>query len=286
MKAYAAVCLIAVLLASSSAGALEQKAYKMTEDLGNAPLYDGVLQYYYYIPCPEYSWFWAFTGWNRGDVIGEWFKIGDMSTGGYPICDPVQCQTLETIRVLDFAGYGTIHPGLFTVEFDVYCADSEGCPVGPSLWNSGPLETGYAWNYFDLDPPLSICPCCTDPGYPPSAPRILLTATLTGYEGYYPAWGLDNISTALQNGCIMHDYGCLPAPYPRPYVSHYPTMHSGFYGQGFEHCPPEWFKDARDTTADGSEYGYIELAWRLYLVCSGPSKAKTTTWSDIKSMYE
>ena len=83
----------------------------------------------------------------------------------------------------------------------------------------------------------------------------------------------------------MHDEGCLPALYPRPYVSHYPTMHSGYYGQGFEICPPQWFKDGADTTPDGSQYGFVELAWRLYVVCGGPTETGTTTWGNIKSMY-
>jgi hypothetical protein len=112
-----------------------------------------------------------------------------------------------------------------------------------------------------------------------------LTVTHTGYDGYYPAWGCDNISTALETGCIMHDYGCLPALYPRPYVSNYTSMRSGVYGQNFEYCPPQLFKDGRDTTPDGSQYGFIELAWRLYVACGGPTEREGTRWGDIKSMY-
>jgi hypothetical protein len=63
-------------------------------------------------------------------------------------------------------------------------------------------------------------------------------------------------------------------------------MRSGYYGQGFEYCPPQLFKDGYDTTPDGSQYGFLELAWRIYLTCSGPTEAATTTWSDIKAMYE
>lgn len=98
-------------------------------------------------------------------------------------------------------------------------------------------------------------------------------------------WGADNISTPLGEGCPMHDLGCLPALYPRPYVGHYSIMHSGYYGQGFEYCPPLWFKDGNDTTADGSQYGFVELKWRIYLACSGPTATEGTTWGDIKSMY-
>ncbi len=277
---------IVCILASSSALALEKKAYQMREEFGTAPLYDSALQYYYHVPCPTYSWFWSFGGWEVGDVVGKWFEIGDLATGGWDICDPVECHSLDRIRVLDFALYGVTYPAQFWCEFDVYCCDSYGCPVGPSLWNSGPVATGHGWKDIGVDPPLSICQCATDPGPPPSAPGILVVATqVKGSPDFCPMWGTDNISTPLGEGCLMHDLGCLPVLYPRPYTGHYPTMHSGYYGVDFEFCPPYWFKDGADTTLDGSQYGFVELAWRIYMVCSGPTGTETTTWGDIKSMY-
>jgi hypothetical protein len=279
-----AIVLLIVVVASASA--LENRAFQIKEDFGNEPLYDATLQYYYYIPCPTYSWFWSFTGWTPGEIIGTWFQIGDMSMGGWDPGDPLNCQTLEQLRVLDFAGYGCGRwGGFFTVEFDVYCADESGCPIGPSLWNSGPWETCFAWNYVEIDPPLRLCDCLADPGNPGSGPRILVTATHTGPSGIYPAWGMDNISTALEEGCPLHDYGCLPALYPRPYISNYPSMHSGFYGQDFQYCPALGFKDGRDTTPDGTQYGFLELAWRIYITCAGPSASQPATWSSIKSIY-
>jgi hypothetical protein len=116
-------------------------------------------------------------------------------------------------------------------------------------------------------------------------PRILVTATHTGTDGIYPAWGMDNISTGIETACIMHEYGCCPALYPRPYVSHYRTIHSGFYGPAFMYCPPQWFCDGRDTTPDCDLYGFIELAWRVYMICSGPTATEPSTWGNIKSMY-
>jgi hypothetical protein len=274
---------IVIVFVASTGLALDKYQMQLRDDFGTDPLYDCTLQYYYYIPCPTYSWFWAFTGWDVGDIIGQWFYVGGTGTGGYPECDPFNCHVLEQIRVLDFAGYGQVHPGLFTIEFDVYCADDFGCPIGPSLWNSGPRETGYAWNYFTVDPPISICGC-TVAGY--EYPRILVTATHTGAQGIYPAWGMDNISTPIEQACIMHDIGCLPAYYPRPYSSHYTTMHSGFYGNGsFRYCPPQWFLEPKDSTPDGTLYGFIELAWRIYVICSGPTENEPATWGRIKSMY-
>jgi hypothetical protein len=279
------VLVLAMLLVHCSALAIEKQAYQMREDLGTEPLYDCALQYYYYIPCPTYSWFRFYSGWNPGDILGAWFQVGDLSTGGWDVCSPVDCHVLDQIRVLDFAGYGTVHPGIFTVEFDVYCADAYGCPVGYSLWNSGPRETHFGWNYFPVDPPISICNCSVSPGPPPSGPRILVTATHTGYDGQYPAWGFDNISTPVENGCVMHDLGCLPGLYPRPYTSHYTSIHSGYYGQDFQYCPPQWIKDGEDTTPDASQFGFTEIAWRIYLSCTGPTDAQPTTWGEIKSMY-
>ena len=283
MAIFKVIAVVVVILAASTAVGLDRYQMQMRDDFGADPLYDCALQYYYYIPCPTYSWFWAFTGWEVGDIIGKWFYVGELGTGGYPECDPFDCHKLEQIRVLDFAGYGQVHPGLFTIEFDVYCADDFGCPVGPSLWNSGPQETGFAWNYYAVDPPISICPC-TVIGL--EYPRILVTATHVGAQGVYPAWGTDNISTPIEQACIMHDYGCLPAYYPRPYNSHYTSMHSGFYGnRAFNYCPPQWFVDGHDTTPDATVYGFVELAWRVYVICSGPTETESSTWGSIKSMY-
>jgi hypothetical protein len=284
------VSVITVLALAAAAPALEKKQLEMRDDYAMEPLTDCALQYYYYIPCLTYSWFWNYTGWDAGDIVGAWFQIGDMPTGGYDPCDPQACHTLRTLRVLDFAGYCNYprYPDLCTVELDIYCADEFGCPVGPSLWNSGHYWRMYfGWNYLHIDPPISICGCAIDPGPPPSGPRILIVATHGGTQVNYPAWGFDNISTPLGMGCAMHENGCLPALYPRPSTGHYTTVHSGYYGNGgFQYCPPLAFPDGRDTTADGSQYGYLELAWRLYLDCTGPSKTEPTTWSSIKSMYK
>ncbi|MFH1312611.1 MAG: hypothetical protein ABIJ00_05230 [Candidatus Eisenbacteria bacterium] len=277
MKISRALVMLMVLFVAASAFALEKRAFQIKEDYDTEPLSDCMLQYYYYIPCPTYSWFWAFTGWDHGDIIGEWFEIGDMSMGGFGACSPVDCHVIDQLRVLDFAGYGQTHPGLFTVEFDIYCADEYGCPVGPSLWNSGRRETGFAWNYISVDPPVTICGCAINPGPPPSRPRVLVTVTHTGSNGIYPAWGTDNIATPLRDACDMHDVGCMPALHPRPYSNHYPAIHSGFYGQGFAYCPPRAFLDGRDTSPDGSQFGAVELAWRVYLLCTGPTASEPAT---------
>jgi hypothetical protein len=272
-----------VLVLAKSAFGLEKKAYQMREDFGNEPLYDCALQYYYYIPCPTYSWFWAFTGWAVGDIIGEYFVIGDQGTGGYDPCDPATCHELEIIRILDFAGYGTVYPGLFTVEFDVWCPP---CPLY-HLWNSGPVETGFAWNYIYVEPPLCLTPCYDQPF------MVVVTANHTGTDGIYPAWGMDNISTAIETGCELHDYGCMPATFPRNcWADCMPGLtgicvHSGYFGNGdpCQYDPPLWFCDGRDTTPDCSQFGPLELAWRIYLICAGPTANETSTWGNIKTMY-
>jgi hypothetical protein len=272
-----------MLVIAASAAAFETRAYQAKEDFSVEHLSDCVQQYYYYIPCPTHSWFWAFTGWEPGDVIGEWYQVGDASTGTVSACDPANCLAIDQIRFVSFSGYGCTYPwyeGLHTQEFDVYCSDENGCPVGPSLWNSGPVEPCEGFNYLPVDPPVSLCGCSGETG-----PRILLTATHVGTDSHYPSWGLDNISSALRHGCAMHDDGCLPALYPRPYADHYASIHSGFFGNGFEYCPPQWFRDPRDTTPDCTLYGHLELAWSIYLSCTGPSPTRPATWSSIKSMY-
>ncbi|MFZ1947095.1 MAG: hypothetical protein WAW06_06080 [bacterium] len=290
-RACVLAALLVALLAVSASG-LETRAYQIREDFGTEPLYDRYLNYYYYIPCPTYAWFWSFTGWNPGDILGAWFEVGDVSMGSGTAADPTNCHMLESVRVLDFAGYGCyrggLYEGLWTVTFDAWCADENGCPVGPSLWNSGRTELCVAgWNYIPVDPPISICSCSVEPGPPPSRPRILITARAIGTDCQYPEWGVDNVGTPARLGCNMHDMSCLAALYPRPYSSQYPTVHSGYYGcNTFQYCPPQWFKDAGDSTPDGAQYGFTELAWRIYLTCTGPTDVEPTTWGSVKSMYK
>jgi len=280
-----------VLVLATSVYGFEKKAFQMREDFGTEPLYNCYLNYNYYIPCPTYSWFWSYTGWSANDMIGEFFTVGDpsmfTSTGcpPYTTCDPLMAHTIEQFRILDFAGYGTIYPGLFTVAFDIWCSNAEGCPVGASLWNSGPVEFCVGgWNYIDVNPDLCLTNCYSElVGGIKSAPRFLITATMIGTTPTYPAWGMDNLSTPVTYPCAMHDYGCCPALYPRPTFSHYTTIHSGYYGVDFAYCPPAWFLDGRDSTGD--VYGFIELAWRVYMANSGPTAVEPSTWGNIKSMY-
>lgn len=275
------LCLLAV---STSAFAFEKRAYTMRDDFRSEPLYDCYMNYYYYVPCPTLSWFWGFHGWSQGDVIGVSFRVGDVSMFTGSSCDPRSCRSLRQIRVLDFAGYGTLYPGRFTVRMEVYCSDEQGCPIGPALWSSGPLETGYAWNYISLDPGLCLPDCSVQAEHDFGLPAILITATMVGADASYPQWGFDNISSAA-SGHRLHDYSCLPALYPRPYSSHYTSVHSGYYGRGFAYCPPRWFSDGRDSSNEHDEYGFVEAAWRIYLACRGPCLGEANTWTNIKSTY-
>jgi hypothetical protein len=282
---------VAALLAWSLAFA--QRSFKIKEDFDVELLTECMLQYYYYVPCPTYAWFWSYYYWDVGDVAGEWFDIGDMSMGGFEACDPSDCMTLSQLRILNMGiicqdpwGYGT-YPGAY-VHFDVYCGDDVGRPVGPSLWRSDTiLLEDFGWNYIPVDPPLSICGCATVPGPPASQPRVLVTITVDpGAPGWCMELGGDNISDTVTDGCQMHDYGCLPALYPRPLVSHYTTMHSAFYRQlGVTYDPPKLIRDRNDTTPDHTQYGYVELAWRIYLSCTGPSTASPSSWSGLKALF-
>jgi hypothetical protein len=280
MRLCTVVTVVCLLCFSVCAQGLERKPVQIREDFGMTTLQDCTLQYYYYIPCPTYSWFWGFSGWSPNDIVGTFFTIGDAPTGlGFVPCDSAQCMHITGFRILDLAGYGEAYPGLYTIKFNIYCADASGMPVGPSLWESPGIETAPNWNSVVIDPPLLVSACTVIP-QGPAKPRILLAATHTGSVGTYPQWGMDNISGALAGACVMHDAGCLPALYPRPSVSHYPTIHSGFYGPGFLYSPPEWFADSNDTVT----YGYLEFAWRLYVTCQG-NATEPATWGRIKSIY-
>jgi hypothetical protein len=272
MRFYTILALALVLVMATSAFGLERKSWQLKEDFGTERLYDGAVQYYYYIPCPTYSWFWSYTGWAQGDYVGSYFTVGDISTGGWDVLDPANCQHLEQVRILDFAGYGTVYPGLFTVEMGVWCPP---CPLG-NIWLSGPFETHFGWNYVPVD--VSVCDCW-DPGTQDLT--FVVTLQMIGSDATYPAVGFDNISTAIETACDMHDLGCLPATYPRAFV------HSGYFGNGdpCQYDPPLWLCDGRDTSQDCSIYGPIELAWRAYMVCSGPTATEPSSWSNIKRIY-
>lgn len=268
-------CCVLLCFLTSSGIALEMRAYQMREDFGSEPVLNCALRYYYYVPCPTYSWFWAVSGWTPGEIIGMVFQTDDLPLGGLEECVLNGYDLYpEYLRVLDFAGYGTLYPGQFTVEFDIYCGDEQYCGV-QHLWNSGPTETHFGWNLIEINDgsghPPAIHNCRIDPGDEESPHKLWVTATHTGTDGVYPRWGLDNIGTPQQAGCVLHDTGCLPVLAPRPQYSHHSTMHSGYYGYyPGQICPSQWFKDGLDSTPDAAIYGYVELAWTLYFYQSGP----------------
>ena len=101
MKALKLSALFLVVVCVLSTSAFGQRAFQFREDYEMEPLSDCALQYYYYIPCPTYSWFWSFYYWYTGDVAGAWFDIGDMSTGGFEACDPTECHMLDQFRILN-----------------------------------------------------------------------------------------------------------------------------------------------------------------------------------------
>jgi hypothetical protein len=268
----------------------EIKPYKMQEDYSLEPLYDCALQYYYYIPCPTYSWFWGVYGWKPGDILGASFRIGDTGTGGCDPCDPWCCTALEYIRILDLAGYGSIYPGIFTIEMDVWCSDASMNPF-KHIWNSGPLETGFGWNYIET-PGLHGLPIvdCYDSDL--EYPSIIVTMTCTGTNGVYPMVGFDNVGTAVRTGCQMHDSGCLPVQYPRDAAGNAaPSVRSGYVGRYcFEHWPPLGIPDGDHARQQAMSFnGFAEVAWRIYLEshcpCLSPAGVQGTTWSGIKSLY-
>ena len=287
MRKAIAITVLIVLSIPTCLPAFEKKAFRMREDYGVHSLRDNcTLQYYYFIPCPTYSWFWGFYNWDCGDIIGKFFTVGDTPTGVATACDPVDCHNIAGIEFLDFAGFGTLYPGFFTVQFDIYCANESGAPLLP-IWTSSPVETHIGWNVVQIDSPWVMITDCSTLWQPPSAPRFLVTATHIGTECTYPQWAFDNISAHVSLECEMHDLGCLPILYPRPYDSYYPTIHSGYYGIDFAYVPPLWFLDGGDTSQDGTVYGFLELTWKILLECAGPwnQAVEPTTWSGIKNMY-
>jgi hypothetical protein len=286
----AGLCVLVVALTTfvlfSYSFSIDQEIYRIKDDFGADPLYDCRLSYYYDVPCPTESYFWGFKGWNYGDIVGQFFIIGDQGTGLAGGCDPAICQRLEKIKYLDLNEYAPgIHPTDFVFEWKIHCSDLNGCPVGPALWtNSWSFSWNYGWNYADITPPLCLTPCL---GGPYGGPVILITAKHLGdFSDYGPEWGTDAPGLYYYYDCSQHDIGCLPILYPRPWISHFdPGIHSGYFGNQEITCPPSVLCDKYDSTPDCNRYGACELAWTIYLICDGPTDVGSPTWGSIKAMY-
>lgn len=284
MKLITAMALILIL--ATSVFALDKTIYQMRQDFGSDALYDCSVGYYYYVPCPTYSYFWSFSGWEYGDCLGEFFVVGDARMGTGEVCDPYNCHEFEALTYLDFnANAPGQYPEDFQIEFCLYCSDLNGCAVGPALWCSGMVfSLARGWNWVYADPPICLTQCVIDP---PGGPVFLVQATHYGTFPDAPNWGTDGPGIYFYYCASMHETGCLQAIYPRPWTSYYtPGIHSAYYGNPCEPCPVAYFCDGMDTTPDCSQFGFCELAWTARLACRGPTATEPTTWGNIKSMYK
>jgi hypothetical protein len=271
---------------------LEATPYGIVDDFETQPLWDCGLQYYYYIPCPTYSWFWAYSGWEPGDILATIFTMGDLSTGAFEPCDPYVCAHIEAVRILELSGYGEAYPGVYSVELDIYCCDAESYPC-VHLWNSGPLDLGFGWNEFEVWPLVEISRCAAECGnWDPTSKCFALTMTMVGTGGDYPAVGFDNVGTSVEAGCVLHDVGCLPAVFPRSWAGGSGTrVHSGYVGAyPFQYWPPLGLPDGLIYSGGlGFGCGFVEAAWRMYFHCTYPTRFETTiqsaSWGGIKNLY-
>jgi hypothetical protein len=171
---------------------------------------------------------------------------------------------------------------------NVHRADASGKPLH-RLWDSGPLETGFGWNYIEVVPPygLDLGECFEDD---PASLGFIVTMEFVGTLGGFPRIGFDNIGTAVDVGCLMHDSGCLPAHWPKTWLGGGdPRVHSGYVGDyRFQYWPPLAIPDAMFFPDDCT--GSVDLAWRVYLDCHGPGLTPQspfpTSWGGIKNLYK
>ena len=287
------LALALVLVFATSAFAFEAKMQKARKDIGVVPLGDCYLSYYYHCPEPGtgLAYYWYVNTWDENDIFGTCYNIGDQGYGGDPACDPTLAQSLSRILFVEGSGAcGGAYPGANSCELDVYCAPEYCCgPTAPvvHLWNSGPYECNVGWNYLEIDPPLCLTDCCLDP-QPDCNPSIVVTITMTGYEHIYPEIAFDCPYAVALFGYPWHDIGCLPAVVPRgPCGGPAPAVHGGYIGSyPFQYWPPFPLCDFADSTPDCTQFGYIEWRCTIDLLHSGPTATETSTWGNIKSMYE
>ena len=108
----AMLAILMVALVSASPGlAVEQTIAQLSEPPGSHLSTECHLNYHYYVPCPTKSYFWSWHGWDYGDILGQFFLIGDQSMGSDPIpCDPTICHRLAWRIYLTCDGPTVLQP--------------------------------------------------------------------------------------------------------------------------------------------------------------------------------
>ena len=78
------VTLVSITVLATSGLAFVREILQIKEDFSGDVLSDCEL-HYYYVPCPTTSYFYAWSGWEYGDILGQFFVVDDQVCAWYTL---------------------------------------------------------------------------------------------------------------------------------------------------------------------------------------------------------
>ncbi|MBM3319651.1 MAG: hypothetical protein FJY73_03130 [Candidatus Eisenbacteria bacterium] len=202
----------------------------------------GTCSIVYYNLCSR--WLWVWSGWEPGDEVGVVFDL------------PADCGALpnEVCTNTEFWWYWRYTtPGWgYTITFNLYRVDEEGCKVGASL--------------------------ATIPRYDPSGthyPGPLVfpeVVNLTGRVAITAMWDKGTLPYLATDNNAKN----LAAPLLCPGYSPSPAHSFSCGGMGAPYCPPLPFEDA---------HGPVQILMEASFECRPVIGTAESSWSAVKTLF-
>lgn len=197
----------------------------------------------YYNLCSR--WLWVWSDWNQGDEVGVVFDL------------PADCGALpnEVCTNTEFWWYWRYTtPGWgYTITFNLYQVNEEGCKVGASLATIPRYDP-----FGEHGPPGPI----VFPEVVDLTGRVAITATWD--KGTLPRLATDNNAKNLAAPVLCPGYSPSPA-------------HSFFYGgPSAPYCPPLPFEDA---------HGPVQILMDASFECRPVIGTAESSWSAVKTLF-
>jgi hypothetical protein len=202
----------------------------------------GTCSIVYYNLCS--GWLWVWSGWEPGDEVGVVFDL------------PADCGALpnEVCTNTEFWWYWRYtSPGWgYTITFNLYRVDEDGCKVGASL----ATIAGYDPSGAHYPGPL-VFPEVVD-----LTGRVAIAATWD--KGTLPHLATDNNAKNLAAPVLCPGYS--PSP-----------VHSFFYGgPSAPYCPPLDFQDS---------HGPVQILMDASFECHPGTGTAESSWSAVKTLF-
>jgi hypothetical protein len=277
MKAFAALSIL-VLLVASQAGAFTVRSVAMTpEDIGNLMHFRENLDVHCML---SYSYLLADCGFvtvvggiEENETFGVHFDMTE-TVPFHSACDTAACLTLDEIEIVLYDVLAA--PNDQAMNLRIYGSDASGQPFGELLGNRDftPASAPGAFTTLVID----FTNGGAVSGLDLSGSRGNFVALLTWKNTTgHPDLVLDNVSTCVSE-CATSPACCQMGTYP--YVYPRTTTHMYYYG-----VEPTWaFMDPIADPGGEETYGYLEGLWASDF-CKSSSAAKPSTLGSIKAIY-